>query len=593
MLPIILYLVIILPVLIAAGALLHQGNRFICQIASGSSQPFDHRPALDEALVLGIVAITISTSIISIFHRINLSTCAVICVTVLFFGRRHLAQFLTIESARASGLMPGLTALGAFLCGAALVLLATSSSTHYDTGLYHAQLVVWTKEYGAVPGLANLHSRLGFNSSWDVFASFLDQSYFSGRSTHIVELIVCLMLLLVSLRGLRNWMSGDRSVATLMRIFSLVLIVANYHGAILVSFSSDWPIIGLIYYAVLVAVEQIETNESSTPIATLVRFSTCATVCFFAITVKMSSLPLVGVLLIWLRPIFESKAVRTALFLSAGFILIPFIARNIILSGYIAFPFSQLDLFSFDWKVPKEEVNATASLIRNWAVSPTSNWYRVTDMDWKERFSTWLQWRGSETLPIAFTLSIGVLAWIGLCCFQRVRQQREFKLFCAICLVLLAGLVFGFLAAPDVRFFAGWVWAFTLLAIAWLCIAVMRSMKTSQRILQSTAYAFLFFCTLWMLRYSGIGHLFVERGASLWTIDQLSSPSLTAAITESGLSVGLPTITEQCWNASQPSTPSSEFNPWLQARGETLADGFRATRVGTRKALTFSARSHN
>ncbi len=35
-----------------------------------------------------------------------------------------------------------------------------------DTSSYHIQMVKWIQEFGSVPGIANLHLRFGFNSSW-------------------------------------------------------------------------------------------------------------------------------------------------------------------------------------------------------------------------------------------------------------------------------------------------------------------------------------------------------------------------------------------------------------------------------------------
>jgi hypothetical protein len=41
----------------------------------------------------------------------------------------------------------------------------TSAITCNDITGYHLQAVRWVAEFGSVPGLANLHGRLGFNSA--------------------------------------------------------------------------------------------------------------------------------------------------------------------------------------------------------------------------------------------------------------------------------------------------------------------------------------------------------------------------------------------------------------------------------------------
>ena len=52
---------------------------------------------------------------------------------------------------------------------------------HYDTGLYHAQAIRWIEEYGVVPGLANLHSRFGYNSASFALSAFFSETWLIGR----------------------------------------------------------------------------------------------------------------------------------------------------------------------------------------------------------------------------------------------------------------------------------------------------------------------------------------------------------------------------------------------------------------------------
>lgn len=57
---------------------------------------------------------------------------------------------------------------------------------HYDTGLYHAQAIRWIEEYGVVPGLANLHSRFGYNSASFALSAFFSETWLIGRPMHCV-----------------------------------------------------------------------------------------------------------------------------------------------------------------------------------------------------------------------------------------------------------------------------------------------------------------------------------------------------------------------------------------------------------------------
>ena len=71
-----------------------------------------------------------------------------------------------------------------WLLYAGLTLLFAYGSSrgymHYDTGLYHAQAIRWIEEYGVVPGLANLHSRFGYNSASFALSAFAPYTVFAS-----------------------------------------------------------------------------------------------------------------------------------------------------------------------------------------------------------------------------------------------------------------------------------------------------------------------------------------------------------------------------------------------------------------------------
>lgn len=49
---------------------------------------------------------------------------------------------------------------------------AAQDITFFDTGLYHFQVIRWLSRFGVVPGLALIHSRFGFTSSWVSISDF-------------------------------------------------------------------------------------------------------------------------------------------------------------------------------------------------------------------------------------------------------------------------------------------------------------------------------------------------------------------------------------------------------------------------------------
>ena len=58
---------------------------------------------------------------------------------------------------------------------------------------------------------------------------------------------------------------------------------------------------------------------------------------------------------------------RIGLYVAAGLaVLIPWLVRNVVLTGWLIYPFEAVDLFSVDWKVPLELMQHDADQIKAW-----------------------------------------------------------------------------------------------------------------------------------------------------------------------------------------------------------------------------------
>ena len=81
-----------------------------------------------------------------------------------------------------------------FIYVAIVFILATRSTgpcDYYDTGLYGLPAVRWAQTYPVVPGLVNLHGRLGFNSSAFLFVAALSQGFWKNLGCFIFSRAFC------------------------------------------------------------------------------------------------------------------------------------------------------------------------------------------------------------------------------------------------------------------------------------------------------------------------------------------------------------------------------------------------------------------
>src|SRR5882762_1854634 len=110
-------------------------------------------------------------------------------IALFLFGVGILGLALSRSKLRASFLAAWQNSRWLLLLGLAFALLLALRSCgpfdYYDTGLYGAPSVRWIQTYPAVPGLANLHGRLGFNSSVFLFIAALGQGPWKDLGFHL------------------------------------------------------------------------------------------------------------------------------------------------------------------------------------------------------------------------------------------------------------------------------------------------------------------------------------------------------------------------------------------------------------------------
>jgi hypothetical protein len=214
----------------------------------------------------------------------------------------------------------------------------------YDSAFYHFQNIRWNEEFAVVPGLANLDSRFGFNSSY-----FLLSAIFSFRFL-LSEAIYPLQPLIVTAIGCRVLYELFISEYEIKRVIILLSYILLYWVSIYFLGNTSTDILPnfIVFYIMVQAVLYPEFLKTNFLIGIILPV--------FLLTCKLSFFP-VGLISVYLLYfLFKKKKYRVIVFVCiAGLlILIPWLARNAIISGYLVYPLYRIDLFSFDWKVPVE-----------------------------------------------------------------------------------------------------------------------------------------------------------------------------------------------------------------------------------------------
>ena len=383
----------------ATAFLLGFGAVTLLRRLAGEVQANRLPPALDvpACCMAGLVCATVYAQLWSLFGGVGLAANLVLltlCAAVLLAQRQALRRYvedrLTGSSCHAAAVSSDYTAansghasvtafhdalpphrpsaksaflrlLPALLLALLFAYGASRGYMHYDSDLYHAQAIRWIEEYGVVPGLANLHTRLGYNSASFALSALYSFAFLGGRSYHACAGFLALLTAAESLKILGVFRGRAIVLADFARLAALYYLFAVFDE--LVSPASDYFMVLCAFYLVIRFLALAERRERS-----YFPYALLAMLAVYTVTVKLSA---AGLLLLAAAPVvmvLRRRRLRPFLVFLGTALLIaaPFLIRNVILTGWLVYPMTALDLFHFDWQVPAGVAAADAREIAVW-----------------------------------------------------------------------------------------------------------------------------------------------------------------------------------------------------------------------------------
>jgi hypothetical protein len=337
----------------------------------------------------------------------------------------------------------------------------------------------------------------------------------------------------------------------------------------------------LILYALILAIDYCEKREIPDGGQTDCQSETyilLLCLSLFLPTIKLSSLPVL-LFAVFIAVKAENRKIKLLLTSSlvGAIILLPFLLGNVLLSGYLLFPVPQINLFSFDWKVPYEVAENIRRSIKYFAINPTGGdgIWSVAGMSTSEWIQLWFARSGGKLINHwTFTAFISAVIFSIVCFVRRIKLCLNILVIQAI---LLFGIVFWFFSAPAYRFGVGWIWAFIILSFGSLSYLIVKSLRP-----KFSGYLFrgllvlvcVLLINLLLIRWDSFELIFVDPADVLWTVRDLPEEKMRAVEIRQGFVVNVP-LKERAWNSALPSTPYVNYK--LHMRGGTLKDGFRVT----------------
>jgi hypothetical protein len=181
--------------------------------------------------------------------------------------------------------------------------------------------------------------------------------------------------------------------------------------------------------------------------------------CFFCVTIKISTAPLLLLalgLMVFLNYFKKFRNYGLAA-LCSFVILLPFVARNIILTGYPIYPGFPFDLFHLDWRTSVENVKNASKTIHWFATLPNISFQKFSSLSWRDQTIQWFDNLIPRQKAILQFILASLLANGLLCVFKEWRIfLKQNKSTWIVYLTAIAGCVAWCVCTG----FSLWLWLF-------------------------------------------------------------------------------------------------------------------------------------
>lgn len=416
-------------------------------------------PHFSLICVSGLSVITVIAGILSLFIPLGgwwVQFLFILPCLILFFKKGSPAFFAALKKE-----FQYLNVFSIILLSACLLLILVMSTwtiVHPDTLGYHAQTIQWIEKYKAVPGLVHLHVRFGYQGLWFADTALFGFSFTSTQGITFLNstLLVWFFIFLIN-RIDQNFFKEGKKLYGLLWVSLLSISMWSYTQIRLTATSASPDFIATLFILAIIYL-LLEKNLKHLAAS---EWLLVAFLSLVAVTIKLSVAP---VLLIAAVPALlgllkrNIKLFFTVLLLSA-ITLFPFIARNIITTGYVVFPSTSIDVVNADWKYnPALTVNEknyiTAYAKKAGVVSEEIN--GVNKMSVAEWLPTWWQNRSVADKTIMILLALSFITTL----LSLKKMIRSGFIPILALLTMFSGIIFWFINAPDPRFGFGSILGF-------------------------------------------------------------------------------------------------------------------------------------
>ncbi len=429
----------------------------------------------DSLWMTGIVIATVYAQYFSLITKVGLLANLIligVCLVIVVLCRHSIVSYLRDA-------WQGTSTVKKLMIGLLFVVWAYFTSRgymHYDSDLYHGQSIRWIEEYGVVPGLGNLHERFAYNSASFALSALYSMKFLLGYSMHAMSGFFALLLSITALDIGKSWKRKKFLLADYARIGAIYYLTTIIEQV--VAPASDYSIMCMVFFIVIKWLDMLEEREQS-----IVPYALLCVAGVYALTLKLTA----GlILLLLIKPAYmlikEKRIKEILLYLSMGLLVaIPWFARTVVISGWLLYPFSALDLFDVDWKISTWKVDYDSAHISMYGKG-IYDWTQMNAPVW-EWIPNWFRttlFTMEKLLILGAVLCMVLFAGLSIWVLAKKKWQELDTML--VLGTMFCSYLFWQLSAPLMRYGYAYVLLLDFLIIGWIL------MKTGWNKLEKLAY---------------------------------------------------------------------------------------------------------
>jgi len=342
-----------------------------------------------------------------------------------------------------------------------LIYASLDNKFIYDSLVYHFYTIKWLNNYAITPGMGNLFTYLGLNQSYFLYPAFLNGIWGSYRGACLTNGLLAIVICSEIVLSNANYFFLKKRL-TFSAIFQLLFLPLCINVGVQ-NLSSPTPdvFVDILTFKILSdIISCVESKKICFQDTFILAFY-----CAIGVCVKLSflgiSLGVLVVIIFWL--ISENLWKRNLLIKAVGLIfilLISWVIRGIISSGYIGFPVSLFGI-PVDWKMPKSTLVDLAAFIKGFA---RSHLHGQAGINAAYNYNWLPGWIARMVSTVGFILP--VLSFLVIILLLKIKKINRSVLFFVL-IPVVTSIIFWFFTAPDIRFAVFTFWALGLASAAY------------------------------------------------------------------------------------------------------------------------------